>query len=886
MSQELIYTSAPRGLKPGSRGFCTVLGTRGMSAPLAAALESLSGYRAVFPPGDPRVSENPVVFSHVQLAVAGKSYSVLSRISDYGLDYSQRANKIAHHLVLDRKEHVSGGPAAVLGQPGAVESTWSGEPRVIPAGRTVTAKSAPPAICRAWRQATGDAGWAGVLAESILADPGRQAYLVVTPGMDVLPLIAEAIHLLPENARWNVTFSTYFTSLPPGATCQWRCVLAGSPEAQQSRRFVQALRIDLTQPMPRATGGALVEQARTGQVAAAATDASASPPTSVQSTVQHPVTVAGPALVPLDGGGPGARHVSGGPPPPPRKRTRTLADVPDFPSRRWLRPGILAVVMSLMLGSVVAGVYRWWSEDGLGRAVADVGDDVEAGKGQQTLPHPKTPKTRKSTSPKPPREDPTENGPQRDKISTLAPPVDEIVSGDDGDIGAEDDSALPMKPSNPGETSSEPANEKSGNSAPETPAEPNESGPILHWASLPAAEGEILELTVNENSDPPIKLLVPHAFKNVLKGVPDENDPSRLIVKYFAYSVWNDLAWFEGTQSAKNKMSLSFEWKDNSETSRNKLPWCAVRVGAEQPQYLVLQDEHGELNRNLKNGKIRWTPKADVLSSHLDSIAIHAVIHLEANGSPFEFESVSNDQHSDSSPRILLIRSDESEQRILRYTGIAPLRRSEHESNASKPTAENIIRELENGTIRMKVEIGHDRQQISISLLSTTEFFSAIKDYFNVVLCTPVTETLTRKDKDLVPILPQNSPFRPTFDILLGDKNYVRNIRSEVEKWRNIWSERRKNVKDEEDIQFYEEHEERLLAIAGDGNVGGKLDHLMQQAKQIHSLEESLDSAAITSAHIYYIVENPKDPGETLEIPIIKIPPEPKPAKPEPAPTK
>jgi hypothetical protein len=60
VSQELIYTSAPRGLKPGSCGFCTVVGTHGMSAALMQRLEALSGYRQVYPPHDPNAWLNPV----------------------------------------------------------------------------------------------------------------------------------------------------------------------------------------------------------------------------------------------------------------------------------------------------------------------------------------------------------------------------------------------------------------------------------------------------------------------------------------------------------------------------------------------------------------------------------------------------------------------------------------------------------------------------------------------------------------------------------------------------------------------------------------------------------------------------------------------------------
>ena len=104
MSQELHYTSVPRGLLPGTRGFCTVACTPNMSGPLRERLESLSGYQQVFPPHDPKVGLNPVVFSHHRLNLGGRSYSVLSRVCFAGLDYTSRSNKYAHHVVLDPAE--------------------------------------------------------------------------------------------------------------------------------------------------------------------------------------------------------------------------------------------------------------------------------------------------------------------------------------------------------------------------------------------------------------------------------------------------------------------------------------------------------------------------------------------------------------------------------------------------------------------------------------------------------------------------------------------------------------------------------------------------------------------------------------------------------------
>jgi len=63
MTQEILYTSAPAGLKPGSRGFCTVVATEGMAKNLAQTLESLSVYRHFFPPHDPNVHLNPANYS-------------------------------------------------------------------------------------------------------------------------------------------------------------------------------------------------------------------------------------------------------------------------------------------------------------------------------------------------------------------------------------------------------------------------------------------------------------------------------------------------------------------------------------------------------------------------------------------------------------------------------------------------------------------------------------------------------------------------------------------------------------------------------------------------------------------------------------------------------
>src|SRR5262249_48942824 len=227
--------------------------------------ESLSVYQPVSAPGDRSAALNPVVHSHVRLTAGGKVFDVLSRIGPLGLDYSGRPNKYAHHVALGLGELPAGGPARLLRHPGFLGSVWNGEPRVLPEGRAVPQGDRPAGIAHAWHNLTGDAGWAGVLAESFLAEPRRPVFLIFQPGMDLLPLFVEAIALLPPSRRWDVEFSTYVTTLPQGITCPWRGVLDGSPAAKNASQLPNALVVDLSRPAECPQGGALVHLARTGE---------------------------------------------------------------------------------------------------------------------------------------------------------------------------------------------------------------------------------------------------------------------------------------------------------------------------------------------------------------------------------------------------------------------------------------------------------------------------------------------------------------------------------------------------------------------------------------------------------------------------------------------
>lgn len=213
-----------------------------MAENVARLLESLSGYRHLFPPGTPGAAANPVNFSHLIAKVGGRDLHIISRVADTGLDYSGRSNKIAHHIAFDRSELPAGGAGAVL-RSLPFETRWDREPERLPP-RKLAGGGVGPGVCQAWAKVSGDAGWGGALAES--GAKKRPAVVIVSPGMPALEMILESLALLPDNLQDEVTFSTFYTNLPANVQCLWRFVMADSPEAAAAKRNPQNLVIDCT----------------------------------------------------------------------------------------------------------------------------------------------------------------------------------------------------------------------------------------------------------------------------------------------------------------------------------------------------------------------------------------------------------------------------------------------------------------------------------------------------------------------------------------------------------------------------------------------------------------------------------------------------------------
>ena len=71
---------------------------------------------------------------------------MLSRVCDAGLDYTQRTNKFAHHVVLDAAETPAAARRGCWQAPALMRSRWEGEPCSLPSGPAVPAGDCPAGV--------------------------------------------------------------------------------------------------------------------------------------------------------------------------------------------------------------------------------------------------------------------------------------------------------------------------------------------------------------------------------------------------------------------------------------------------------------------------------------------------------------------------------------------------------------------------------------------------------------------------------------------------------------------------------------------------------------------------------------------------------------------
>lgn len=289
MSTELLYTSAPQGLRHGSRGFCTVLTTAGMPINVIARLEAISSYRHLFKDGSERESQNPVSYAHQRLNLGGQIASVISRVAAYGTDYTGRTNKIAHHVTIDPGEMPAAGPAWLMRQRSVLRSDWLGQCETPASGPAIPRGDQPPRICTTWKTIAGDAGWGGVVAEAVLSGSAEPLWVIYPLEYQdrLLEMMDEAISLLPASQRWQATFNTFAANIPPDVQCKVRFVPVGTEEARFAKSDGKA--IDLTKHQSITTASQWVERARGVIRGEAPAQVSAGTFNAVQEPVEQPM---------------------------------------------------------------------------------------------------------------------------------------------------------------------------------------------------------------------------------------------------------------------------------------------------------------------------------------------------------------------------------------------------------------------------------------------------------------------------------------------------------------------------------------------------------------------------------------------------------------------
>jgi hypothetical protein len=238
MPQQLIYTSAPRGIVAGRSGHCTVARSALMREALMLQLEKFCYYQHLSLSGG---QERPI-FSCRIVDIRGTRFHVLSRIQDAGLDFTGRTNFIAHHLVFTPEEirHYPTPPVILREWPGWVKS-WTKEPQLLENEdwtelTDLAGKTNVPA--QTWQRVTGDAVNGYGLLE---ARAGASFRVDDQTDEAVLELIAESLELLEvrdtrrdfRTAAWNFTFTTSMQEQDNPADFRWRCIHSDNPAANR-----------------------------------------------------------------------------------------------------------------------------------------------------------------------------------------------------------------------------------------------------------------------------------------------------------------------------------------------------------------------------------------------------------------------------------------------------------------------------------------------------------------------------------------------------------------------------------------------------------------------------------------------------------------------------
>ena len=232
MPQQLIYTSAPRGVDVGRSGYCTVARSSTMGESLVQRLEQFSYYERLSEHGG---NAERTVFIFRNIDIRGKACHVLSRIKDAPADYTGRTNFIAHHLVFTPDEVANmPTPAVLLNHWSDWENQWEKEPTLFVNeswAELEELKKLTHLPAKHWLNETADAGRAAGL---LGLNTGVFTAHDFKPEL-ILNLLSESLELLQlagpnwRSLAWQRTFSVGCQPQDNPADFSWRFLTSGLP---------------------------------------------------------------------------------------------------------------------------------------------------------------------------------------------------------------------------------------------------------------------------------------------------------------------------------------------------------------------------------------------------------------------------------------------------------------------------------------------------------------------------------------------------------------------------------------------------------------------------------------------------------------------------------
>ena len=235
MAQQLIFTSTPQGLEPGRSGYCTVARHKDLRHRLVRELERLSVYDFGQQTGSSR--SDICIFRKVPLG--SEEFYVLTKICDAGLDYTNRTNYLAHHLVLDGFEiATSPSPAEIFLNWDGWLRTWTDGPKYLGEEEAVTltgCKSSGLVPGQSWLQVTNDPGNAASLVSPEVIKPIVLESKEGNPNI-LLTLYAESSALFKISLdAWDFSFTTFLQGNDDAKSFAW-IGIQGQPAGERLKQ--------------------------------------------------------------------------------------------------------------------------------------------------------------------------------------------------------------------------------------------------------------------------------------------------------------------------------------------------------------------------------------------------------------------------------------------------------------------------------------------------------------------------------------------------------------------------------------------------------------------------------------------------------------------------